>query len=78
MFIVFLVETANEADAASLLKACQRVKPNDHALLGMAEHNLFCVVVGRSFVVGVESFETSDALRRFSPGLTDILHRGAK
>lgn len=75
MFIIFLIETANEADVEALLKACQRVNPNDYALLGVAEQNLFCVVVARSVVVGVESFETSEAIRRFSFGLADILHR---
>ncbi len=73
MFSVFLVETADESTAGVLLKVSQKKKPEDYALIGVAEKNLFCLVVARSWVVGVESFETTDKLRRFSQGLTDIL-----
>jgi hypothetical protein len=34
--------------------------------------------VARSFVMGVESFETDDNLNRFSPGLAAILRRHAR
>jgi hypothetical protein len=75
MFIVFLVETADESAAATLLKASQQKKPESYSMLGVSEKNLFCLVVARSFVQGVKSYETADKLSRFSNGLTGILRR---
>ena len=77
MFLVFLVETADESAARTLLQLSQTKKPESYAMLGLAKEKLFCLVVARSFVVGVDSFETTEKLSRFSKGLTDILRRHA-
>jgi len=73
MFSVFLVETADEAAAGTLLKVSQKIKPEGVAMLGVAEKNLFCLLVARPWVAGVESFEKADTLSRFAHGLAGIL-----
>jgi hypothetical protein len=75
MFIAFLVETADESAAMTLLKISQEKKPESYAMLGVAEKDLFCLLVARSWVIGVESFETGDKLSRFSDGIISILRR---
>ena len=74
-FSVFLVEPANESDAQSL---CQMAKANNsplHCKLAVAQSQLFCLVVARSFVKGVDGYETNESLKRFSEGLVEILKR---
>jgi hypothetical protein len=75
MFVVFLVETADESAARTLLRIAQQKKPADRAMLAVAEKDLFWLVVAGPCAVGAESFETTDKLRRFSDGLTGILRR---
>jgi hypothetical protein len=75
MFLLFLVETADETSAESLLRIAQSKKPKDFAMLAQADKNLFCIVIARSPWADVESFETSEKLTRFSKGMADILHR---
>lgn len=74
-FTVFLAETANESDAQSL---CQMAESNNspiHCKLALAKSRLFCLVVARSFVEGVDAYETTESLARFSDGLAAILDR---
>jgi hypothetical protein len=47
-------------------------------MIGIAEGKLFCLVIGESFEQAVESFETSESLRRFENGITEILRRYSK
>src|SRR5205823_4416912 len=61
-FIVIIVEAANAADARMLLDLSRGTKPADHAMLAIAEGAIFCQVVARAFVLGVESFESTTAL----------------
>jgi len=77
-FTVFVVETADEAGARTLLDLSKRKRGAGVATLGLAEGRLFCLVVARSFTVGVESFETTESLSRFSRGLAELLRRHAK
>jgi hypothetical protein len=74
-FHVFLVETADEAGAGMLLELSTRKTPTRYGMLRLAEGRLFCLVIGRSYVGGVESFETTASLARFSPGLQRMLRR---
>lgn len=75
-FSVFLVETADPADVQILLKA-SKVKVPGHCKLGVAEGNLFCLIVARSFVQGDEAFETDESLKRFSGDFGEVLKRYA-
>lgn len=77
MLLVFVVEAENEAAARSLLEMCDNKKPSDYSMVGMAEGRLFCLVVARSFVAGVGSFETSQSLSRFPRGISPILRQHA-
>jgi len=72
---VFLVETANESDAQSLYQMAEANKSSHHCKLAVAQSQLFCLVVARSFVDGVGAYETTESLNRFSKGLVEILER---
>lgn len=74
-FTVFLVETANESNAQALYHLAQANKSPNHCKLALARSRLFCLVVARSFVDGVDAYETNESLTRFSDGFDAILER---
>jgi hypothetical protein len=74
MFVVFIVE-ANDDSAAQVLLDLSKKKSAGYCILGVKEGRLFCLAVARSFVVGVESFETTESLSRFAKGLGNILRQ---
>ncbi len=75
MCVVFFVEMKNEADAQTLLKLSREKHSDDTVILGTAEKELFCLLVTKSWVQGVKTFETPKDIGRFSKGFTDILRR---
>jgi hypothetical protein len=72
---VFLVETADDGAARTLLELAENGAPRDHALVSAAEGPVFCLVIARSFMEGVEAYETQARLARFAPRITEILRR---
>jgi hypothetical protein len=78
VLMVFLVEVEDERVAQELLGMSRQKKPTDYSMIGIAEGRLFCLLVARSFVHGVESFETSESVLRFEKGITEILGRYSK
>ena len=68
-FTVFLVETNSPETAGVLLRLSQIKRPKDCSMLGVmlgiAAGPIFCLVIARSFVQGVDSFEKGDSLNRF-------------
>jgi hypothetical protein len=76
-FTLFLVETATVAEARLLLDASKRKGRIDHAMLGVASGELFCLVVARSVVDGVNGVETTESLTRFRSDIQQVLDRYA-
>lgn len=72
-FTVFLVELPTGAAVNQLLDHAQRNRTRAYAKLAMGRDCLFCLIVARSFEVGVPSFETNKSLKRFLPTIPDIL-----
>lgn len=70
---VFLLEMARAEQAREVRQRVEAVENPSFALLAVQAARLTCVVVARSFVAGVASFETPDSLRRFAPDLGDVL-----
>jgi len=70
----FLVEL-RDASLAQRLDAMSRRPSDSYALLGIAVGTLFCLIAARSFVEGVNAFETRDSLARFRPGIQAVLER---
>ena len=64
-FTVFIVEMDSPESAQVLLKLSQAKKPKDYYMLGVAGDRIFCLLIARSFVQGVESFERDESLKRF-------------
>lgn len=64
-FTVFIVELATQESAQQLLEISKFKKPESFCMLAAAVDRLFCLVVARSFVGGVASFEKGDSLKRF-------------
>jgi hypothetical protein len=76
--MVFLVETADEPSARSLLDIAKRKKPSDDGVLALTEGRLFCLLVARAGFGGSKNEESSESVRRFSAGLSEILQRYVK
>lgn len=69
--------TATESDAQTLYQSAQAAKSPNHCKLALVRSRLFCLVVARSFVDGVDGYETNESLTRLSDGLGAILERHA-
>jgi hypothetical protein len=78
MLNVFLAETTDADTAQKLLALSQQKSPADFVRLGVAEQNLFCLVVSSSALQGEKPLDTADGLNRFSKGIADILRRHGK
>ena len=77
-FNVFIVEASQATDAQALLRLSKSKSSLGHSMVGVAADRLFALIVVRSFVNGVEAFETPKSLTRFRDGLSKILNRYAK
>lgn len=77
-FIVYLLETDNDDDARTLATIAKRKNAAGQGVAGLAEGRLFALVVGRSFVVGHDPYESAESLRRFLPDLQKILQSFVK
>lgn len=74
-FTVFLVEAADESDAADLLRLSTMTNSVHHSNLATACGRLFCLIVARSFVEGVAGYETQGSLNRFRDAVSETLSR---
>jgi len=72
-FTLFMAELDSKESAQALLKMSKEKKPKDYCMLGFAGGRLFALLIARSVVVGVESFETNDSLRRFIKPIDQII-----
>jgi hypothetical protein len=61
---VFIVETRSEEDAAAL-QVLTESNPPAEPTIAVHHRRLFTLAVGRSFEVGVASYETSERMKRF-------------
>lgn len=73
---VFIAELEDPAAATGLVEIAMSPRTGFSAL-AVAEGRLFALMVARSFVQGVEAYETTDSLARFGPGLAEVLRRYA-
>ena len=75
LLLVFLAEMIDEGSSRTLLDLARRklaIKP-DTAMFALVAGRLFCLMVGRSVVQGVEPIENSRTIRRFEPPMEKIL-----
>lgn len=72
-FTIFLVELGNASSAERLLQIARSSQPKSHCMLAIASGPLFCLLVARSFMMGVDSYESGDSLRRFEQPIAAIL-----
>jgi hypothetical protein len=75
ILMIFVVELQDEPTAQVLLEMSREKKTTKYAMIGVAEKQLFCLMVGESWRGGVDSFETPEKLSRFSKGIAEILLR---
>jgi hypothetical protein len=79
MLVVWLVETRNDGDAAALVqKTAGKIPGDGRSSVGVSVGSLFCLMVGGSFVVGTESFETVETLTKLGEELRPVLDRADK
>ena len=73
--MIFLVELDDDRAAQSLLRLCEekQTRPHDFAIVGVKHGRLFCLAVGRSFTVGIASFENQVSMQRFSKVIAEVL-----
>jgi hypothetical protein len=74
-FVAFVAEAASADDAAMLASAA--VSTESHEALGLSHGAVCCVLVARSFVVGVPAFEEPGALHRFAVPVESALQAAA-
>ncbi|PWU04579.1 MAG: hypothetical protein C5B51_16460 [Terriglobia bacterium] len=74
-FTIFLAECSNENDSAFLESLGTGNSPR-HAVIGANEGPSFALAVARSFMAGVESYETQEMIERFKLPLVQLLRRG--
>ena len=71
---IFLLETSDARAAKRLAQMASAGRP-ETALLGVSAGSLFTLVVARSWVEGVEAFETTGSLARFEEPLRAVMER---
>jgi hypothetical protein len=74
-FVVFLQEMTTEAAARRLLAIARKKKPEGFCKVELAAGRLFGLIVARSWMEGVPSYETPESLARFAQPVGDILRR---
>lgn len=72
-FTVFIIELRHSESAKLLSYLAQAKQPDDFCMLGTRVDRLFCLLITRSFVMGVSSFESGDSLLRFQSKFHEIL-----
>lgn len=70
-FVVFIAEAATSDDAAKLASTAKST--DSHEALGVSHGVVCCVLVARSFVMGVTAFEGPGALDRFAGPVASVL-----
>ena len=70
---VFMEEMSDAAGAAALEAFARDAQRGGDAVAGVAAGPLFCLIVGRSVVAGVPSFETPSRLNRFVAPIAEVL-----
>jgi hypothetical protein len=73
--LIFLAELDEEICARSLLRLSEekQTRNNDFAVVGVQEDRLFCLAIGRSFMMGKASFENPASMQRFSTAIAEVL-----
>jgi hypothetical protein len=74
-FTVFMVELDSHESALALLRMSKEKAPKDYSMIGFASGRLFALLVARSIMVGIESFETIDSLMRFANPIERIIQQ---
>jgi hypothetical protein len=75
MFSVSILEMEDDNLAEQLEKFSIEKKPDWYCMVGAASGRLFGLVIARSFVQGVESYETEESIQRFREGFLSILKK---
>lgn len=78
--IVFLVELKNERFADDLFRVAEHTysKERPFAMTAAIAGRLFCLIIARSFVMGVTDYETDARLERFTIEVTRVLEDGLR
>lgn len=74
-FVVFLMEMKTDVAARELLRIARKKKPRFFCKVELAVGRLFCLIVARSWVHGVDPVETPESLARFADPVAAILRR---
>ncbi|MBN1556308.1 MAG: hypothetical protein JXA11_16325 [Phycisphaerae bacterium] len=75
-FTLFVAEMDSEESAQILLEMSRKMKPKDYSMLGFSGGKLFALLITRSTMVGVDSFETEESIRRFIQPIDQIIQAG--
>jgi hypothetical protein len=72
-FAIYLAELPDASSATRLSELSRTKFPLGDCVVAVAEDRLFCLMVARSYVVGVAPYEKGDSLERFRDRVTAIL-----
>jgi hypothetical protein len=72
-FTLFITELDSKESAQTLIEMSKKKKPQNYSMLGFSGGRLFVLLIARSVMVGVESFETRESLERFIKPINQII-----
>lgn len=75
MILLFVVELPNATDVEQLLGIAHAKIPTlkDIAMEGFVSGRIFCLLIARSVMQGKAAYETRESIKRFVPGIEQIL-----
>jgi hypothetical protein len=73
--VIFLFECADRDDS-TFLKRLALSRAKEEARVTLTQGRVFCLVVGRSFIGDVESYETPESIQRFREPIDQVLRSG--
>ena len=68
---IFIVEVRDSASAQVLLDLSRRKEQRNGVMVGVASDRLFGLIIQRSPIMGIDPYETSSSLIRFSSGIEE-------
>lgn len=77
LILIFVGQMQTESDAKFLLKRTQEISSESYCKIGIAIRDLFCILITRSYIVGVKPNETNETIKRFEKPIENLINKYA-
>ena len=75
MLLLYLAEFKDQESLKVLIERTNTTSPTTFSRLSFVEGNIFCVVIQRAVMSGVEDFETNETLKRFESPIRELIKK---